>query len=276
MFGYVTVCADELKIKDYNRYKAYYCGVCKALGRNYSQFSRLGLSYDITFLCIMLDALFPDDAVIENIRCLKHIGRKRRAVMRCKPLDYCCDIAILLAYYKIKDDISDGFSPKSRALLIPYRRIAKKAMKRQKYAAESIKSHLAELSVLEKTNSDNIDAVSDCFARLTEDLFCCSEETGRFGYNIGRFIYLIDAIDDYEKDFKDGNYNPYIAKFGSDRDAALQSAEMSIMITLSQAAEQYEKIKKYKNKEILDNIVYFGLRQKVFSVLKGKSDGKSV
>ncbi len=270
MFGYVTICKEELKIKEYNRYKAYYCGLCKAIGKRYNQAMRLGLSYDLTFLALIMDSMAADSCDIKKERCLKHIGAKQNVVKNSKALLYCSDINVLLTYYKLLDDIKDGFSIKALCLVIPYLLPAKKAKKRQPYLADRIKLHLDNLSAEEKSGTDNTDRVAHHFASLTEDIFAGDDALRRLGYNIGRFIYIIDAMDDYQKDLKSGNYNPLVKKFGKDKRAAIQFAEQSLMYTLSCAAQEYEKLSILNNKEILDNIIYLGLKQRVFAVLEGK------
>lgn len=270
MFGYITVCKDELKIKDFNRYKAYYCGVCKTLGKSYNQIMRLGLSYDLTFLALLIDSQVSEEVTLENHSCIKHIGRKRPIVTNCDALKYASDINVLLTYYKILDDISDGFSLKAMLLYLFYFLPASKAKKRQKYLSNSIKTNLKELSKIEKSKTDNIDKASHHFALIMQDIFHGDPNMEKLGYDLGRYIYLIDAVDDYHKDLKSKNYNPLVAKFGDNREAAMEFAEQSLMFTLSEAVKSYDNLRILNNKDILDNIIYLGLKQRVYSVLKGK------
>lgn len=276
MFGYITICKDELKIKDYNRYRAYYCGVCKTIGKSYNQLMRLGLSYDLTFLALLMDSMVSEKCSIVNGRCLKHIGSKRLFVQNSKALRYCADLNVLLTGYKLIDDIKDGFSPKALLLSIPYALPVLKAKKRQPYLAERIKMHLDELSVVEKEKTDSIDEAAHHFAQLLEDIFAGNDDFRRLGYNLGRYIYIIDALDDYEKDLKSGNYNPLVQRFGDNVAEVREFAEQSLMFTLSQAALEYDKLNILNNKEILDNIIYLGLKQRVYTVLKGSKNEKSL
>ena len=101
MFGFVNVYKNELKIKDYNTFRAYYCGLCKSLGKRYNQLVRLGLSYDLTFLALVGDSLSNEDAVILKDGCIKHIGSH----MICSnnhAIDYASDMSVILSYYKFK------------------------------------------------------------------------------------------------------------------------------------------------------------------------------
>jgi len=276
MFGYITICKDELKIKEYNRYRAYYCGVCKSIGKSYNQLMRLGLSYDLTFLALLMDSMVSDKCTVMPGRCLKHIGTKRLFVQESLALRYCADLNVLLTGYKLIDDIKDSFSLKALLLSVPYFLPVCKAKKRQPYLAERIKLHLDELSKVENSKTDNIDEAAHHFAQLLEDIFAGNDDFRRLGYNLGRYIYIIDALDDYEKDLKSGNYNPLVQRFGDDKTAVKEYAEQSLMFTLSQAALEYEKLKILNNKEILDNIIYLGLKQRVYTVLKGSKNEKSL
>lgn len=276
MFGYITICKDELKIKEYNRYRAYYCGVCKTIGKSYNQLMRLGLSYDLTFLALLMDSMVSDKCEVVTGRCLKHIGSKRLFVQNSKALLYCADLNVLLMGCKLVDDIKDGFSPKAMLLYLAYALPMHKAKKRQPYLAQRIKKHLHELSRVEKSKTDNMDEAAHHFAQLLEDIFAGNDEFRRLGYNLGRYIYIIDALDDYKKDLKSGNYNPLVQRFGDDFLSATEFAEQSLMFTLSQAAAEYEKLEILNNKAILDNIIYLGLKQRVYAVLKGSKNEKSL
>ncbi len=276
MFGYITVCKDELKIKDYTKYKAYYCGVCHTLGKRYNHIMRLGLSYDLTFLALVLDSMVSDNTTTENRGCLKRLGKKHPVVINCDALKYAADVNVLLSYHKILDDIKDSFSVKSMFLYLIYVLPAKKAGKRQVYLNQSIKENLSELSRIEKSNTDDIDKASHYFALIMKDIFFGNDNLENLGYDLGRYIYLIDAIDDYDKDLKSKNYNPFIAKFGDNKNEALKYAEDSILFTLSQSAKAYEELKILNNKELLDNIIYLGLKQRLYTVLKGNNNEKSL
>ena len=76
MFGYITVNQQELKIKDYNRYRSYYCGLCQALRERYGKTGQITLTYDMTFLVILLTGLYEPECRIDQRRCMVHPGRK--------------------------------------------------------------------------------------------------------------------------------------------------------------------------------------------------------
>lgn len=124
MFGYVNVYQDELKVWQYKRFRAYYCGLCRAIGRLGSQAARLGLSYDMTFLAILLSALDPAPSETEQKACAAHPFHKRENVVRDAAVDYAAHMSILLMYLKFYDDWKDDKSIKALLLMGLYRRLS--------------------------------------------------------------------------------------------------------------------------------------------------------
>lgn len=262
LFGYVNVYKNELKIKDYNIFKAYYCGLCKALGKRYNQLVRLGLSYDLTFLALIADSLSADEAVIKKDGCIKHIGSHMICTGN-RAIDYAADISIILSYYKFCDDIKDDKSVKAFFARIPYLSAFKKASKKYPGVAMSIKDNLNELSQLEKEKCSSIDMAAHPFAKLTSDLFAgFSPELSKLGYNIGRYIYIADAFNDITDDKKRNSYNPFL----NYSEEYLESMDFekrvlgTFNMTLNAISDSYSKLQIKKNKPILDNIIYLGLR----------------
>lgn len=281
MFGYVTFYKEELKIKDFNKFRAYYCGLCKTLGKRFNQLVRLGLSYDLTFLALLLDSIDEDETIFVRGGCFKHIGKKRAIVEHNKSVEYAADMSVALMYYKLLDDLHDSFSPLSAVALVPYWFGVKKVKRMYPDKLAQIKKNLSLLSGLENKKCCVTDEAAEPFAKIMEILFDVgNSHIKNMGYNIGRFIYLIDALDDYKKDVKNGGYNPYKYAYPDlDFQSIKNIAEKSLTLTLAMAAECYEKSEIIKNKELLDNIIYLGLRQRMDIVLnekKGNKNGKSI
>ena len=268
MFGYVNILKEELKVKDYLNFRAYYCGLCHASGKRCSQMSRLGLSYDMTFLAILLSALSKDVSEYRESPCIAHPLHKRKYIINDSCVDYAADASAILYYSKLKDDLHDDRSLRAFIGCAAFPRAYKKASKRNPALAEHIKTHLNELSVLEKNNSSDIDLCANCFALITEKLFS-PDFTGEnkrpaawLGYNIGRWIYIIDAIDDFAKDEKKGSYNPFLNK------KAIEESLPSLWYNLSETAKAYELLDIKRNKGLTDNIIYYGLKAATHRVLK--------
>ncbi len=275
MFGYVNVYKDELKVCEYNQFQAYYCGLCKAIGKLCSQTARLGLSYDMTFLAILLSAVENTEIKTEAKPCAAHPLVKRKNVINDRAVDYAADMSVLLAYLKFYDDWQDEKSLKALGMMLLYRRAVRRAKKRNRAEYEKIRVLLNELSVLEKHNSKELDAAADCFAQILSVLFTpdfISVDAERrvlawLGYNTGRWIYIIDAFADLEEDEKHHSYNPLIARGYTDRTTLSRELEVTMTYTLHNIAASYELLKVYKNDEILRNILYLGLKMKQDAIL---------
>ncbi len=263
MFGYVNICKDELKIKDFTNFRAYYCGLCKALGRRHNQLVRLGLSYDFTFLAILLDSMNDGETQFRSEGCIKHFGKKK-TVVRNAAVDFAADMSVLLTYYKLLDDVADDRSIKAFIASLPYRFALRRMRKKYPDIGSRVRDNLKRLSRLEQEKCDCLDEACEPFAAIMADIFTLgSPSLHRLGYDIGRFVYLADACDDMRDDFEKKKYNPMNEAYGFGgvvTDGIKESAESSLYITMSAAAHEYEGLPIFKNKPILDNIIYLGIR----------------
>ncbi len=276
MFGYVHIVKDELLVKEYNTFRAYYCGLCRELGRVFGQKSRLGLSYDMVFLALVLDSLNAEVSVASPIFCVLHPVKKRWAAPTSTALNYAAYMSVLLSQSKIEDDMTDdGKSLKTVLGSWIYRRPARKARRAYAIVSKSITDHLARLSALEKQKCACIDEVAHEFGEIMRALFTpdfvpgtARQDLSALAYQLGRWIYLLDAIDDIGEDAKKSHYNPlfYQFHFSSETETketftlrVQQSMQESLDHTLAQMALLYERIPFQKNKGILFNIFYLGM-----------------
>lgn len=278
MFGYVAVSRGGLSAEDLKIFSAYYCGLCKAIGSECSQISRLGLSYDITFLALVLSSVCFEDAEIAEGRCVVHPLKKRPRVKNDEAVNYAAEIGELLMYLKLKDDWNDDGSVKARLGIAALNGGKNKALAKYPEAYDFISSRLAELSALEKQNCAEIDEIADRFAKILEFIFTpdfvTDGDTRRilswFGYNIGRWLYIIDAYDDIEKDHKSGAYNPFLvnsrASAEETKNAIRERVDFTLTLTLENAASALELLKLKRNRRLIENIVYQGLKGRQMSV----------
>lgn len=273
MFGYIRACKPEMRIKEYELYKAVYCSLCKELGKSYGIFARFTLSYDFTYLALLSMSL--------NDRCC---GLKQKSCT-CNPLKKCTYLedmselsmpaaaAMILNYYKLLDNIQDekGLKKFGYTLLKPLFSSAHKKAARNYPDIESIVSQYIENQrINEATNKDNIDMAAEptavCMAKLFKTL-SDDEMTvrclDRVGYSIGRYIYILDAAVDLDEDIKLGRYNPLI---NSDHSTDFIAAQLNICIAEAIKAYELIDIKKFKN--ILDNLMYLGLQDTFKKELK--------
>lgn len=261
MFGYVTICEPELKMKDYRKYKAYYCGLCRALKERYGVAGQITLTYDMTFEIILLTSLYECKTNLEEHKCKVH-PVKKQSMLLSDVSGYAADMNILLAYYHLEDDWKDE---KKLAAFAGTKTLKAKALKiENKYKRQSkvIKESLKKLSELEKENCSNIDYVAGCFGKVTEEIFVYKEDIWepylrKLGFYLGKFIYIMDAYDDIEKDIKTGNYNPLknIYKNQNFEDSVLKMLKMM----MAETAAAFEKLPCLLDEDILRNILYDGV-----------------
>ena len=263
MFGYVNAYKDLLRVCDYNVFRGYYCGLCKQLGKNFNQLVRFGLSYDMTFLAILISSLDNCKIELKYQNCIAHPISKRPVIKGDEGILYSADMSVILTYMKLKDDWQDEHSFKSLAriaYLFPMKKCAKKYPEQYR----CIRENLLKLSRLENNNCKNLDEVADCFGKLLEGIFNINNNKALawLGYHIGRFIYIADAYNDIEKDIKNNSYNPFVAMYGKDlkKDDFKAMVVSSLEFTLSEISNAYNLLDIKKNKELLDNIIYLGLR----------------
>lgn len=262
MFGYIKVNKPELKLRDWEDFSGYYCGLCRGL-KKYSEKSRLLLSYDVTFLYIVLSGLARTEQERLKKRCVMH-PTKKRLMIAGDAADYCAAINIMLGVANLADKYSDDKNFAAMLSAAALKKDCKKAAHKYPESYSAIKQSVDELEVLERENCADIDRAADCFAAMLGQIFRLGgAEIGvadtsplfDLGYNIGRWIYLIDAFDDAKDDAKTGNYNPFNAKFCDDTVTMQQSAKFNINASLAAACSALDRLTFNNNERIIDNIV---------------------
>ncbi len=277
MFGYVTIGKNQLTEEEYRVFSAYYCGVCKATGKVASQIARLGLSYDITFLALVLSSLTVDGQMSE-CRCMLHPFKKRSCHLGDVSTEYAACAGVLLTYLKLKDDWTDDKSLKALFAMALFYRGYKKAKARLPKAYEVIKKQLDELSIYEKQGSNSIDDTAEAFAKILSELFVpdfVKDENERrklawLGYNLGRWIYVVDAVNDFNDDKKSGAYNPFIKMGYTDFEALAGETELSLTLTLEGISSAFELIDFKRNRDLVAKIIYISLKEKQRLILNGQ------
>ncbi|MGI6085544.1 MAG: DUF5685 family protein [Acetivibrionales bacterium] len=283
MFGYVETDKPELKIIEFDIFQGYYCSLCKTLGRRYGQVSRLTLNYDLAFLYVLLDSMNPLPVGGKKQRCIAHPLKKRFIIFSNIFAEYSSDMNIILMYYNLKDKWNDDKNIPGGTGALALKGAFKKAKKRHTEKCESIENHLKALAELEKQGCDSIDEVAEEFAYIMREIFECEhiedesdrKALGWMGYNLGRWIYILDAYDDIEKDIKQKSYNPLVRQFGykgedtgSFKESIREKVNFTLTYSLSEAEKAYSLLSIEKNKGILDNILYSGLIVKTDKVLQ--------
>ena len=258
MFGYVRIDKNELKVRDFDTYNAYYCGICRELKEAFGIKGQITLGYDMVFLAVLLTGLYePEDERHEG-RCVIHPLRRHVSLTNTFTR-YCAYMNVLLSYCKCIDDVRDDASKKAAVLLRLLKKGAKTAGKAYQRQKKVIVRELKALSELEKKNCTNIDEVAGCFGRLTAGLFVFRPDEwekylSRMGFYLGKFIYIADALDDLEEDEKNGSYNPFFGKGMTE-----EEKDELLKMMIGECTDAYEMLPVIRNRAILDNILYSGI-----------------
>jgi len=284
MFGYILPDKPEMKIKEYELFRAYYCGVCKSIGKRHGQLKRFLLNYDTTFLAVLLSAFSDEKPEIRKEYCIAHHIRKRHVIKNNKIIDYASDMNILLAYYNFEDKKIDDKSFLSGCAMAALKNSYKKVKNKYPEKNDIIQRRLNELRKLEKEKCASMDIAAEPFARLMEEIAAyeplCEDSNNEkilrwIGYNLGKWIYLIDAFNDIGKDIASSSYNPLIFQFdyeeGDDpeefKNRIRERVEFNLVYTLNQISKAYELINRKENFGILENIIYLGLLKKTENII---------
>ena len=294
MFGYVTPLKAELKVKDFTRFRSYYCGLCLHIKKNAGNIPRMVLNYDMTFLGVLLDSLSIKEPDFELKRCIVHPKDKKPVVMNNSALQYSAAMNLSLYYHKIKDDIEDDNDIKSKVLekvLYPYQ---KKINKSIDNINNIIKDNLKDLREFENNkNFSSIDEICHPFSDIVgnilklypNELINDNEELRNYlyslGYTLGKWIYLIDAFDDLKKDMENKKFNPINFLYNKDNKSyeellplIKERIEFTILNCSYNCKDILEKLPLKRNEEILKNILELGMMDRYLGVVNNTREDK--
>lgn len=277
MFGYVTIDKPEMKIRDYYQYKGYYCGLCHELRDVYGIRGQMTLTYDMTFVVILLSSLYEEKTEMATRRCGVHPVRKI-PILRGAMTRYGADMNILLTYYHFMDDWQDE---KSLPGLTGVHMLHKKAQKvGREYPRQAVvfRRQLKALRMLEREDCQDLDAAAGCFGRLMEELLVLrqdewEEKLRRMGFYLGKFIYLMDAFEDLPKDREKGLYNPLKdlwERYAGDRERFSQDCGQMLEMMISECSSAFEQLPCLMEADILRNILYSGVWVKYRRMMRDK------
>ncbi len=288
MFGYVLVDRPSLRIREYDYYKAAYCGLCHAMGKCTGCISRLTLSYDMTFFALLREMLADSKAEIVKKRCVRHPVKSVDTLKIDAELEYSAYVGGILTCGKIADNINDEKNIKKLLagfLSVFFSGMEKKSKRKLPELDSDIKEMLSALSTLEGDRVASIDAPADIFGKIMARALSHGFEEEKkiiaesIGKRIGRWIYIVDALDDYSDDRKSGSYNPFVILYdGKDfTDDDLVSISMMLEAELALALSAIDLLDNDCDKtrsEIIKNILCLGMPASVKRICKKKTDGK--
>lgn len=276
MLGYITVNQDELKGKDLRKYREFYCGVCRDIKKHSGQFSRIFLTYDMTFLAILLSSLKEEEEVRVEKLCSLHPFRKTAGIQN-KWTAYAADMNILMVYHNLMDDWIDEKKLNSRMAAGLMGPACRKLVKQYPEQAHAIEVYLEELHKVEQAGSEDLDLAAGLTGTFLGEIFSIpeslwKEELRILGFYLGKWIYLMDAWNDVEKDRIRGNYNPFAAwEKEPDFD---ERAHQVLLMMAAEAAKAFERLPIVENVDILRNILYSGIWNTYRKIQKEKLSKK--
>lgn len=275
MFGYIIVNRPEMKIKDLDLYQSYYCGLCRALRQAYGRAGQLTLSYDMTFVILLLTSLYERDTAVVCQRCVTHPFTKHPARVNVFS-EYAADMNLILSYYKCLDDWEDERKIGGKAMALSLRGKFHRAARRYPSKEKFIREKMEQIHHCEKHYSQNIDEVSGYFGEIMAETFVYRQDEWesdlrRMGFFLGKFIYLMDAYEDVEKDKKTGNYNVFLQRF--EEEGFEQQTENILSMMMAECSRAFERLPIVEHIEILRNILYSGVWSR-FELVKHRREGK--
>lgn len=261
MFGYVIVNKGEMKFKEFDVYQSYYCGLCRALKERYGVLGQISLTYDMTFLVMLLSSLYEPETAKGMTKCIAHPFEKHQTSRNIYS-EYGADMNVLFAYYKCLDDWQDD----KKILKLAYSKLMKKSYHKisDTYAnkVKKIDALMREFTRKEKEGIKDIDKMAGLFGEVLGEIFAVREDEWeenlkRLGTYLGKFIYLLDAYEDVEEDMKSGRYNPLKSRYENPD----FEEEVKTILTMMMAGccQEFEKLPIIENIEILRNILYSGV-----------------
>ena len=258
-------------------YQAYYCGLCRELKRQAGAGAQICLNYDITFLAILLSGLYEPDEVTEPFRCRLH-PTKKRFFHESEVMQYAASMNIVLSYYKFLDDYQDDHKTSRKKIANRFEPVVKRVCEEYPRQTQAIEDFVRDLSDAEYRQEDNLTVLSALSGDMLGELFCYKEEDvwneslRSMGYYLGKFIYLLDAYDDMEKDRKNHNFNPMLRAI--DKDPSYDAFCRQVLVSLiAECTKEFERLPILKNASILRNILYSGIWTK-YDMIQARRDHK--
>lgn len=272
MFGYVIANPSELSEEEKQRYRQIYCGLCHRLGKLHGQLSRMSLTYDMTFLILLLSSFYEPEEVTEKGRCIVHPGKGVTRVTNVIT-DYAADMSVILTCYKCRDDWQDDKNLPKQLYGSILKKHCDQAALQWPRQARAISRSIEELNQIEKQKGSMEDA-SRCFGGLMAELFAYEDDVWtpsfrRFGDWLGRFVYLMDAAVDLDADKKKGSYNPFAAAEKTE-----EEIKDILALLIGKATAVFEQMPFVEDDHLIRNILYSGVWQKYNA--KFHEDGKEL
>ncbi len=278
MFGYLNIEKEKLQKDKQGVWQTFMCGMCFSTKRQFGNLPRMYISNDVNFFSVLFHAVTGADVNVEQRRCFSSPLKKRPVLEQSELIDKMSVANVLLTYWNLYDDMVDGGSVAKKTAFRSLKGAYRKAHELMPDLDNMLSARYCELRQMERDNTRSIDAVSHSFAKLSEDFAVCvlgdsaTDNVRTLCYNLGKWIYLIDALDDARKDEKNGNYNPFLVCYRSKADelhVKLDELRFLMFAVLNRVAMAYNDLELSKYTCILNNVLYDSIRDKTEEVLSG-------
>jgi len=261
VLGVMMVRKEEMKFREYDRYRGYYCGLCRSIGKRCGSVCRLALSFEMTFLAMLQTSLYEMETTEAMHRCPLHpIGKK--LMLSNEALDYAADLSALISYYDLRDGWEDEKRVDKLAESVLLKKAAERAGEKLPRQREAVERYVKVLHEIEERNDQNLDAAANLTGDMLAELYVMREDVyardlRELGYYLGKFIYLCDCFEDIERDIKKNNYNPLLSRRENETFDA--DCEQMLSDMMARAAMAFERLPLLEDAEIMRNILYSGV-----------------
>ena len=280
MFGYININQKELSKESRRIYQSYYCGLCQKLKTNCGTKGQMLLSYDLTFLIVLLTGLYELENEQIEFTCPLHPTKKRTAFMNAAT-DYAADMNLILAYQNLLDDWKDEKSYTKKAFVKILDKDYTRIMSKYPRQVAAVEAFMKKTEEVEKNNETNLDLVAGLTGEMLGEVLCWredewSDELRTLGFYMGKFIYLMDAYEDYEEDRKKKSYNPLIQMEKENEQEFNTFCRLLLTSMMSECARSFERLPILLHADILRNILYSGVwsRYEYIQLKKKKQEEK--
>ena len=279
MFGYVIPNQGELKVRELKEYRAWYCGLCQRLQKDHGILGRISLNYDMTFLVVLLTGLYEPDTQTGEFTCMMH-PMKKRQLRENDIQSYAAQMNDLLAYYNLLDDWKDDHNYTKKTIASMFEKDYQRIKINYPRQTNAIEQYMEKLATYEAEKQTNIDLVAGLTGEMLGEIFAWKQdewydELKTLGFYLGKFIYLMDAYEDRDKDEKKDSYNPLRYLDTEDEQEYETLCRLMMTSMISECAKSFERLPILLHADILRNILYSGVWSKYEYIQLKKKRKKS-
>lgn len=266
MFGYININQKIMTEENKKAYQSYYCGLCRKLKSDCGTKGQMLLTYDMTFLVVLLTGLYELSNEESEITCALH-PTKKRTVWINEATQYAADMNLVLAYQNLIDDWKDDKAYTKKALAKMLDKDYTRIMSKYPRQVKALEDYMRRTEEVERSHESNLDVVAGLTGEMLGEIFCWkedewAEELRTLGFYMGKFIYLMDAYEDYDDDVHKNAYNPLVYVKGESAEELDTLLRLLLTSMMSECAKSFERLPILLHADILRNVLYSGVWSK--------------